>query len=496
MYTQQIFNDYSRRAFLRNSLMTAAGLALSKYTLAQNPTDLTYLSIAEVSELVRQKKVSPVELTKACLKRIERLNPKVNAFITITADRALSEAKEAENEIKNGQWKGPLHGIPIALKDNIDTVGIRTTGASALFKDRIPSEDAEIVRRLKAAGAVILGKLNMHECAAGSTSATSYFGPVHNPWNLDLIAGGSSGGSAAAIAANMCYGAIGTDTGGSIRIPAACCGIVGLKPTYGLVSKQGVIPNSESLDHVGPMCRTVTDTAILLSVIAGADPKDKNSISSQPVNYATQLYQSVTSFRLGKLLSRFENLDREIKIVIDAAMIVLTKLTAGFQEVNLPATPDFFSSVASVETYAFYEPYLGQAQQLFQPATLKALRMVESMAEKITATQYINGLHSLHQIRNSSMDVFKAVDFLVTPTIPRLPLRILECTDPFQMPGAVGRYNFYGWPTITIPCGFTSSGLPAGIEIAGPAFSESKLLALAYAYEQATGWYKKHPVLE
>jgi aspartyl-tRNA(Asn)/glutamyl-tRNA(Gln) amidotransferase subunit A len=230
--------------------------------------------------MVHRRAVSPVELTQACLARIERLNPVLNAFITVTADQAFQQARDAEAEIRKGKWRGPLHGVPIALKDLFDTAGVRTTAASGVFKDRVPSEDAESVRRLRAAGAVLLGKLNMHEFAYRPTSAATYFGPVHNPWNLDMIAGGSSGGSAAAVAAGLCYGALGTDTGGSIRLPAAFCGIAGLKPTYGRVSTGGVIPLAWSLDHVGPMCRSVADCALLLQPIVGYDPLDSNSVDA------------------------------------------------------------------------------------------------------------------------------------------------------------------------------------------------------------------------
>jgi aspartyl-tRNA(Asn)/glutamyl-tRNA(Gln) amidotransferase subunit A len=231
-------------------------------------SSLTKLSLSEASQLVRSKKVSPVELTQACLSNIEQLNPKLNAFITVTADSALAQAHKAEDDIQRGRWSGPLHGIPIALKDLIDTAGVRTTAASALFKDRIPTQDAEIVRRLKAGGAVLLGKLNMHEFAYGGSSVITYFGPVRNPWEPTYSPGGSSGGSAAAVAAELCYGAIGSDTGGSIRMPAAYCGIVGLKPTYGRVSTSGVIPLAWSLDHLGPMTRTAMDAALMLQVIA------------------------------------------------------------------------------------------------------------------------------------------------------------------------------------------------------------------------------------
>ena len=228
-------------------------------------------SIVETGELLRKGKLSPVELTKNCLAQIEKLNPTLNAFVTVTAELALTQARAAEAEILSGHWRGPLHGIPLALKDLIDTAGIRTTAASALFKDRVPTDDAEVVRRLKEAGAVLLGKQNLHEFAYGGSSMISYYGEVHNPWDPARIAGGSSGGSAASVAAGLGYGAIGTDTAGSVREPAALCGVVGLKPTYGRVSVRGVIPLSLSLDHIGPIARTVSDAAVMLQVIAGHD---------------------------------------------------------------------------------------------------------------------------------------------------------------------------------------------------------------------------------
>jgi aspartyl-tRNA(Asn)/glutamyl-tRNA(Gln) amidotransferase subunit A len=249
------------------SILGAFGCTLGRQLEKTPAGDLTGLQLREASRAVRSRSLSPVDLTRACLERIERLEPRLDAFITVTPERALAEARRAEQEVASGRWRGPLHGIPIALKDNIDTAGIRTTAGSAVFADRVPTTDADVVRRLKAAGAVLLGKLNMHEFGVGATSAISYFGPVHNPWDLDRIAGGSSGGAAAAVAAGLCFGALGTDTGGSIRIPAACCGIVGLKPTYGLVKTDGTIPMSPSFDCIGPLARTVVDTALLLGAI-------------------------------------------------------------------------------------------------------------------------------------------------------------------------------------------------------------------------------------
>ncbi len=263
--------DLTRRGFG----LTVVGALAARGQVSE---DLSALSLAEASARIRARSVSPVQLTEACLARIQTYNPKLNAFITVLRNQALAQARELEAEQRSGKLRSPLHGIPIALKDNIDTAGIRTTAASAVFGDRIPDEDAQVTRRLKAAGAVIIGKTNLHEFAMGGTSATSYYGPVRNPWALDRNPGGSSGGSAAAVAADLCFGALGTDTGGSIRTPASFCSVVGFKPTYGLVSIRGIIPLTLSLDHCGPLVRTVEDAAILLNVLAGYDKLDIASV--------------------------------------------------------------------------------------------------------------------------------------------------------------------------------------------------------------------------
>ena len=286
--------ESSRRHFL------AASIAATASRLVSAPTqDLAGLTVKQASELLRRKAATPVDLTEACLKRIDQLNPRVNAYITVTREQALAAAREMADEQRRGKWRGPLHGIPIALKDNIDTAGIRTTAASELFKDRIPTEDAEVARRLKSAGAILLGKANMHEFAYGTTSAVTYFKPVHNPWALDRIPGGSSGGSAAATSADMCLGSLGTDTGGSVRIPASFCGVVGFKPTYGRVSCRGVIPLSWTLDHVGPISKTVEDAALLLDVIAGYDQMDPASAEAPVPEYTRALAMPVAKLRLG-----------------------------------------------------------------------------------------------------------------------------------------------------------------------------------------------------
>jgi aspartyl-tRNA(Asn)/glutamyl-tRNA(Gln) amidotransferase subunit A len=299
---------------------------------------VTDISIAEASDLLRRKQISPVELTTSCLARVEQLNPTINAFITVMHDSALAQAREAEAEIRAGKWRGPLHGIPIGLKDLIDTAGVKTTCGSDLFKDRVPIEDAEIVRRLKDAGAVLIGKQNMQEFAYGGTSTSSHFGPVHNPWDADRIAGGSSGGSAAAVATGMCFGAIGTDTGGSVREPAAFCGIVGLKPTYGRVSTRGVFPLSPSLDHVGPLCRNVVDTALLLQAIAGYDKLDTTSVD-WPVDSYAEAFITKTKPRIGVVRRPFfDDLDPEIENAMDEALKQLGNLSEDVIEIDLPPT--------------------------------------------------------------------------------------------------------------------------------------------------------------
>src|SRR3989442_3117571 len=321
--------DVSRRHFLQGTIGSAAMLRSTMQNTSQK-SDLHFLSISELSELIRTKKVSPVEVTRAILDRLEKFNPTLNAYITVTRDLAMKSAQEAESEIQQKKWRGPLHGVPIGVKDLFDTAGIRTTAGSAVFKDRVPGQDAEVIRKLKAAGAVLVGKTNMHEFAYGGSSLVTAFGGVHNAWDLGRIAGGWSGGSATAVAAGLCYGALGSDTAGSIRNPAAYCGIVGHKPTYGLVSTRGVIPLSWTLDHVGPMTRTVSDTALLLEAIAGYDPEEITSIRMDVPNYAAALRSRPTLVRVGVARDfYFERLEPEIATATNRPLDALRNLTAG-----------------------------------------------------------------------------------------------------------------------------------------------------------------------
>jgi aspartyl-tRNA(Asn)/glutamyl-tRNA(Gln) amidotransferase subunit A len=482
----------TRREFLRQSVTAAVGLSLiGPSVAASTPTDLTLLTLAEAADLVRRRKVSPVELTQACLKRIELLNPKLNAFITLTAEQALAQAKQAEDEIKQGKYRGPLHGIPIGLKDNIDTAGTRTTVGSAVFKDRVPAEDAEIVRRLKQAGVVLLGKTNMEEFAWGTTSLTGFAGPVHNPWNSDYIAGGSSGGSAAALAAGMCLAAVGTDTGGSIRLPSSACNLTGLKPTYGLVSVRGVFPMTYSLDHAGPICRTVQDAALMLNVLAGFDPLASATVDTRRLDYSTFANGKKSALRIGLLLDTAKT-TAVVQQRLKEALSMFSSQGGTIQEKMLPALPPGVWQILFGETYAIFGDIVQKQASLVNP---KILPMI-SLGKETTMKQYVDGCQQLALLRHNADSLLQDVDVLVLPTAPTPPLRIADCaakgTTAFVNDNVMP-FNLLGLPAISIPCGFSSEGLPIGLQIIGPRFGEATVLAVAHQYQQATDWHKQHP---
>jgi aspartyl-tRNA(Asn)/glutamyl-tRNA(Gln) amidotransferase subunit A len=452
------------------------------------------MGIAEICEQVRGRLISPVELTKDCLHKIEALNPKLNAFITVTAESALAEARAAEAEIQSGHWRGPLHGIPIALKDLIDTAGVKTTAGSALFKDRVPLEDAEVVRRLKAAGAVLLGKQNLHEFAYGGSSVVSYFGVVHNPWNPQHIAGGSSGGSAAAVASGLCYGAIGTDTAGSIREPAGLCGIVGLKPTYGRISTRGVIPLSWSLDHVGPITCIVADSALMLEILAGYDSADPYSANVPAQNYVEALNAATRHLRIGVPRAFFyDDLHPEVALAIDQALAVLSRMTADVREVSLTVPTD--RTLQSAESYAYHASLVQKSPELYQPETLRRIQSGKNVSEE----DRIRLTSQLQELRRTATRIFEDADVLVAPTVPIPAPTVAELTQnpdrlrprELLMLRNTRPFNVWGLPAISIPCGFTKEGLPVGLQIAGPPWEEGRVLALAHAYEQATDWHRR-----
>ena len=451
-------------------------------------------SISETSQRIRRRELSPVEITRDCLRQISALNPRLNAFITVTEESALAEARTAEAEISRGEWRGPLHGIPIALKDLIDTAGVRTTSASRLHENRVPTEDATVVRKLRQAGAVIVGKNNLHEFAYGGSSLVSHFGDVHNPWNVACITGGSSGGSAACVPSGMAYAAIGTDTAGSIREPASLCGCVGLKSTYGRVSVRGVIPLSASLDHIGPLTACVEDAAIVLQAIAGYDGAEVTSADVPVSDYVSGLKNGSKDLRIGVARAHFfDDLDPEVASAMEHAVMGVETLVGSIQEVRLDVTTD--RTVQAAESYAYHADNVANHGDEYQPETLRRIRT----GEKITAAEYIERRRELEMTRRTIREVFADVDLIVMPTTP-IPaptiaalkanpealrpaeLRLLRNTRPL---------NVWGLPAISVPCGFTQTGLPIGLQIAGPHWREDLVLRLAYAYEQATAWHKR-----
>lgn len=452
------------------------------------PSDVALSSLAEASELVRARKLSPVELTEACLARIEALNPELNAFITVTAELAVERARAAEAEIQRGAWRGPLHGIPLSLKDLIDLAGVPTTAASKVFENRVPGEDAEVVRRLKAAGAVIVGKNNLHECAYGGSGLISRYGPAKNPRYPDRITGGSSSGSAAAVAAGLCYGAIVSDTAGSIRLPAAFCGIAGFKPTYGLVSARGVMALSWSLDHIGPMARSVTDVALILAAIAGYDPADPTSRAITVEDYAAAVHAPAPKLRVGMARRVFyEELDSEVARVIEDALRTVAMLAAEVLEVAVPADPD--RTVSKAETYAYHLPYLPKGADKYDPETLRRI----NAGANVDVRDYVAKLHELELLRRGATEIFKDVDVVVTPTAPVPPPLVAELQADISRLRErelvalrnTRPFNVLGLPAISVPCGETSAGLPVGLQIAGPAGADARVLSFARAFEKA-----------
>ena len=451
-------------------------------------------TIVDLAPRLRRKEISPADLTRACLKRIENLDSSLNTFITVAAESALDAARAAEIEIGRGEWRGPLHGIPVALKDLIDTAGTRTTAASALYQNRVPAEDAEIVCRLRRAGAIILGKNNLHEFAYGGSSLVSVFGDVHNPWNPAHIAGGSSGGSAAAVAAGLCYAAIGTDTAGSIREPAALCGCVGLKPTYGRISTRGVIPLAWSLDHLGPMAATVADAAVVLQAIAGYDPLDANSAEVPVSDYLSGLQDGAHSLRVGIPRAHFYvDLDDEVGAAVEKALAVINGLVAETRELQIEIPTD--RVVQNAESYAVHAENIARTPDLYQAETRRRIRN----GEDISAAEYIQRRRDLDQARRSIQGIFADVDLLVTPTTPVPAPAIADVKkDPEMLRPAeltllrnTRPFNVWGLPAISVPCGFTKTGLPVGLQIAGLHWREDLVLRLAHAYEQATEWHRR-----
>jgi len=460
---------------------------------------LTGLTITEAARAFRARELSPVELTRACLRRIEALDAKLNAFVTVLPERALAEAQEAEGRLAAGRARGPLDGIPFALKDLFETAGVRTTAGAKILADYVPQRDAACVRRLNEAGVALLGKLNMHEWAYGVTTAVSHFGPCHNPWDLDRITGGSSGGSAAALAASVCLGSLGSDTGGSIRMPASLSGVVGLKPTYGRVSKRGVIPLAESLDTAGPMARNVEDAALILQAIAGADPEDPTT-SDRPVpDYAAALKGDARALRVGvPRQDAFPNATEDVVRGIEEALRTLADLGAILVDVAAPWLLEaavIWPKIAGPEAAYYHLQNLEQRpQDIAEPVRNRLLA-----GRNVLAVDYLRGLKTQRRIKDEVARLFQDIDLLVTPATPATATLIADELAATGRESHIHRFtapfNITGQPAISLPCGFDPQGLPIGLQIIGRPWEEETVLRAAHAYEQATDWHRRRPDL-
>jgi aspartyl-tRNA(Asn)/glutamyl-tRNA(Gln) amidotransferase subunit A len=472
---------------------------------------LAFAAIEELAALLAKRRISPVELTELFLRRIERQNPSLNAFLTITAEPALDAARRAEKQLlhrrSSRREHSPLLGIPITLKDNIWTRGIRSTAGSKILSDFVPPEDSTVARKLARAGAVLIGKTNLNEFAYGITGGNAHYGPVHNPWALDRISGGSSAGSAVAIAAGLCAASVGTDTGGSIRVPSAFCGTVGLKPTFGRVSVFGTMPLSPSLDHVGPLARSVADTAILLGLIAGRDPLDPTS-SPRPVeDFRGALRRPFRKFRLGRPCEHYwERLDPEVRRVTEAAVCDMEKRGAVVREVSIPHLKESLDAATEIS--------LAEALHVHEAAGYFPARAAEYGEEvrhridaggKVPANRYLAGFDVRKRLLAEFEAAFQNVDAIVSPTVPvpAPPIGAESVQIDGEQVGAraaiVGHCrpaNFTGLPALSIPCGFTRDGLPVGLQLIGRAFDEATILRIAFSYERANDWGARHPRIE
>ena len=455
--------------------------------------DIAYATIRELGARYRKREISPVEVTRAQLARIEKLDPILHAFVTLTADRALADARAAETALSRGD-ESPLLGIPIAHKDIYMTRGIRTTGGSALFAEWIPDEESTVVRRWEEAGTVLLGKLITHEFAFGIQFPGHRFPAARNPWNLEHIPGGSSSGSGAALAAGLVTGATGSDTGGSIRGPAAFCGITGLKPTYGRASRAGVMTLSWTLDHTGPMARTVEDCAYLLQAMAGHDAADPAS-STMPVDdYLTPLRRGVGGLRIGVPRNYFfEGVDAEILRAFEESMETLRKLGAEVRDVRIPSlhAAHSFLLILVAEAFAYHERDLRERPELYGEVARERLLS----GALVTASEYTQAQRIRSEICRETTEVLRDVDVLATPTTPKPATPFTVAYDPeLGFPRSnMAPFNLTGLPTLALPCGFSASGLPLSLQLSGRPFEEATVLRVGHAYEKATAWHTRRP---
>ncbi len=461
--------------------------------------ELTNLTLTEAAELLAREEISPVELTQAHLARIERIDPLLNSYLTVTADLALEQARLEEAEIRRGQRRGPLHGVPLALKDLYGTAGVPTTGGSLFFQDHVPETNAPSVQRLFDAGAILLGKLNMHEIALGVTNVNPHYGACRNPWDRERMTGGSSGGSGAALAARLCLGSLGSDTGGSIRIPASLCGVVGLKPTRGRVSLRGVLPLSWNLDHAGPMARRVKDAAALLQVIAGYDPLDPYSLDVPVEDYSLHLKDGVRGWRVALADDEFyRSAEAEVTEAVNAAAEVYTELGAQVERVAFPAGYEAAQAngvMVTSDAAAFHYQRLQDEPDRFGADVLERLRT----GAAYSSTEYILARHTQAELRRRSEAFFADYDLLLTATTP-VTAPPIEGQDAIEQARRLTRFtapfNLTGLPALSLPCGFTGAGLPVGLQLVSSPWSEARLLRAAWAYQEATSWNERSPALD
>jgi aspartyl-tRNA(Asn)/glutamyl-tRNA(Gln) amidotransferase subunit A len=478
-----------------------------------NARELDNLTIAETASKIQSRRVSPLELTRLFLERIERFNPTLNAYITVTADDALAEAEKAEEEISRGRYRGPLHGIPFSIKDNIATKGVRTTAGSKILADWKPDHDATVVAKLRDAGAIILGKTNLHEWALGGTTINPFYGTTRNPWDLNRIAGGSSGGSAAAVAASLCLGSIGTDSAQSVRNPASMCGLVGLKPTYGRISQYGTVPGTGaySCNHTGILTKSVADCALVLKAVAGRDPKDPLSADKPVPSYAESIGKNVKNLRLGVLRGYFEEvMTTEVKETFYEAIAVLKSLGMETAEATIPhmdLMPAVKVCTSRVENASAHDHNLRTRPRDYSQQTLFAYLS----ALLVPASAYLMAQRVRRIICDEFHALLRRVQLFAIPTVGFPAPTIDECNEGWldidgkkikrqdERGGADSLcaipFNVTGLPAMSVPCGFSKSGTPIGMQIASGPFQEELIFAVAHAYEQATEWHRRKPNL-
>lgn len=466
-------------------------------------SSLPTMSVTEAASRIQRREISPVELVEASLREIERWEPSINAFITVSGDEALQAAKAHEALIQAGSVLGPLHGVPLAIKDNIDTAGIRTTAGSKILADNVPTTDATVVTRLRRAGAVIVGKTNMHEFAWGGTTDNPHYGPTRNPWDPTRFPAGSSGGSGAAVAACEVPAALGTDTGGSIRLPSAVNGCVGIRPTIGRVSNHSVVPLAWSMDTVGPMARTVGDVALLLSVMAGYDPRDPGTSREPVADYLSALQSGVSGLRVGVDSDYFfTHIQDSVRSAVLAAIDVLKSAGASVHErsiANIAGNISAQLTIESAEPSAYHQAWLRERPDDYGPD----VRQLLEMGELYTATHYLQAQRYRSLLRAEFLEAFRDVDVFICPTLPFVATPVgddkvvIEDGQEEDMLSAIMQYtgvpSLTGLPSMSVPCGFSNDGLPIGMQIIGRPFDEATIFRTGHAFQELTEWHERHP---